>query len=62
MSSGLVGLTTKKNPLTVVTRASCGRTTPFGVPVEPLVYIIMAVKKEKKLYYQFVSASFISEE
>ena len=50
MSPGLVGLTTKKNPLTVVTRASCGRTTPFGVPVEPLVYIIMAVKKEKKSY------------
>ena len=42
MSSGLGGLTTKWNAFIVVMRASCGRTTPFGVPVEPDVYIIMA--------------------
>ena len=34
--------TTKWNALTVVTRASWGRTTPLGTPVEPEVYMMMA--------------------
>ena len=42
MSPGLGGFTTKKKALTVVTRASWGRTTPLGTPVDPLVYIMIA--------------------
>jgi len=38
----LGGFITKKNALIVVMRASCGRTTPFGSPVDPDVYIIIA--------------------
>ena len=42
MSPGFGGLTTKKNALTVVIKASCGSTTPLGTPVDPEVYIIIA--------------------
>lgn len=53
MSPGNGGFATKKKDLTVVTSASWGRTTPLGSPVEPLVYIIMAVKELGNNHYSF---------
>lgn len=36
-------MTTSENPFKVVTIFSCVNITPLGTPVEPLVYMIIAV-------------------
>jgi hypothetical protein len=48
MSFGLKTCARGENDCITFNKFLCAITTPFGIPVEPEVYIITDLKKEKK--------------